>query len=55
MLVFAQLWSVVHQPACLVHDVQRNTNMDGLLKDVSALITGLPGLALVLVMLRNIY
>jgi hypothetical protein len=42
--------------ACLsLHDLQRNTNIDGLFKDVSALITGLPGLVLVLTILRNIY
>jgi hypothetical protein len=40
--------------ACLPsHDLQRDTYIDGLLKDVSALITGLPGLVLVLTMLRN--
>ena len=55
ILLFAQLWSVVHQSACHLYDIQRDTNIDGLMKDVSALKTGLPGLILVLAMLQNIY
>lgn len=54
-LVFAQLRSVLHQLACAsIHDGQRDTNISGLLKVVSALMTGLPGFALVLAMLRKI-
>jgi hypothetical protein len=54
-LVFAQLRSVLHQLACAsIHDDQRDTNISGLLKVVSALTTGLPGFALVLAMLRKI-
>lgn len=55
ILVFAQFWSAAHQLTCHVHHTQRATNIDGLLKDVSAFITGLPGLVLVLAMSRNTY